>query len=76
MAAFWNGNRLTGDNLREKPYVDLYSRVTTKSNVFNVHIRVQSLKKAGILLRTSGSLVKIGSFRVSRLLDHRALHRS
>jgi uncharacterized protein (TIGR02600 family) len=46
MAAFWNGNRLTGDNLREKPYVDLYSRVTTKSNVFNVHIRVQSLKKA------------------------------
>ena len=46
MAAFWNANKLTGDNLREKPYADLYSRVTTKSNTFTVHIKVQSLKKA------------------------------
>lgn len=46
MGAFWNANRLTGDNLREKPYVDMYSRVTTKSNTFTVHVKVQSLKKA------------------------------
>lgn len=46
MAAFWNNNQLTGDNLREKPYVDLYSRLTTKSNAFNVHFRVQVLKKS------------------------------
>lgn len=46
MRSFWDSHKLTGDNLREKPYADLYSRVTTKSNVFNVHIRVQSLKKS------------------------------
>jgi uncharacterized protein (TIGR02600 family) len=49
MAGFWNAQSLTGltgDNLREKPYADLYSRLTTKSNVFTVHVRAQSLKKA------------------------------
>ncbi|MEA3211552.1 MAG: hypothetical protein QOE70_4609 [Chthoniobacter sp.] len=46
MAGFWNANKLTGDNLREKPYVDLYPRLTTKSNTFTVHVRVQALKKA------------------------------
>jgi uncharacterized protein (TIGR02600 family) len=46
MAEFWKANPLTGDNVREKPYVDIYPRLTTKSNVFNVHVRVQALKKA------------------------------
>ena len=46
MANFWKANRLTGDNLREKPYVDLYPRLTTKSNTFTVHVRVQTLKKS------------------------------
>ena len=47
MAAFWKTKfAFTGDNLREKPYVDLYSRLTTKSNTFTVHVRVQALKKA------------------------------
>ena len=27
MATFWNGKPLTGDNLREKPYADLYPRI-------------------------------------------------
>lgn len=45
MAAFWNANKLTGDNLREKPYADLYSRLTTKSNTYTVHVCVQLLKK-------------------------------
>lgn len=46
MAAFWGAKfTFTGDNLREKPYVDLYSRLTTKSNTFTVHVRAQSLKK-------------------------------
>ncbi len=45
MAAFWNNNKLTGDNMREKPYADLYSRLTTKSNTYTVHICVQTLKK-------------------------------
>jgi uncharacterized protein (TIGR02600 family) len=46
MAAFWRRATLTGDNLREKPYADIYPRLTTKSNAFTVHVRVQVLKKS------------------------------
>ena len=46
MQAFWNSCKLTGDNLREEPYGDLYARLTTKSNTFTVHVRVQTLKKS------------------------------
>jgi uncharacterized protein (TIGR02600 family) len=46
MAAFWLSYRLSGDNVREKPYVDIYPRLTTKSNSFTVHFRVQALQKA------------------------------
>ncbi|MDX2081880.1 MAG: Verru_Chthon cassette protein A [Terrimicrobiaceae bacterium] len=45
-SSFWTTRRLTADNLREQPYDHLYSRVTTKSNTFTVHWRVQSLRKA------------------------------
>jgi|GEM_PF-648190 len=41
---FWSNNTLEGDNVREKPYADLYPRVTTKSNTFTVHMRVQKLR--------------------------------
>ena len=40
----------TGDNTRERPYTNLYAKLTTKSNTFNVHMRVQVLRK-----RVSGS---------------------
>jgi len=30
--------------VREKPYADLYPRVTTKSNTYTVHVRVQKLR--------------------------------
>jgi uncharacterized protein (TIGR02600 family) len=43
---FWKDHALTGDNLREKPYGDLYPRLTTKSNTYTVHMRVQTLRKA------------------------------
>jgi uncharacterized protein (TIGR02600 family) len=47
MPNFWSTKfTFTGDNLREKPYVDLYPRLTTKSNTFTVHVRAQSLKKS------------------------------
>jgi uncharacterized protein (TIGR02600 family) len=38
---------LTGDNTRERPYVNLQTRLTTKSNVYTVHYRVEVLKKRG-----------------------------
>jgi hypothetical protein len=47
--AFWNGaqgaGRLTGDNLRELPYAQLYGRLTTRSNSYTVHVRVEVLQK-------------------------------
>jgi hypothetical protein len=36
---------LTGDNLRELPYAQLYSRLTTRSNSFTIHVRAQALQK-------------------------------
>lgn len=44
---FWRQRTLTGDNVREKPYGDLYPRVTTKSNTYTVHMRVQTLRQVG-----------------------------
>ncbi len=42
----WYGTdfALVGDNVRERPYADIYPRLTTKSNTFTVHYTVQSLK--------------------------------
>lgn len=45
MQSFWQAHNVTGDNLRELPYADLYSRLTTRSNTFTVHFRVQALQK-------------------------------
>jgi uncharacterized protein (TIGR02600 family) len=50
LAAFWQGGSspdgsLTGDNLRELPYAQLYGRLTTRSNSYTVHVRVQVLQK-------------------------------
>jgi uncharacterized protein (TIGR02600 family) len=47
--AYWTSRSgpgfLTGDNLRELPYAQIYSRLTTRSNSFTVHIRAQALRK-------------------------------
>jgi uncharacterized protein (TIGR02600 family) len=44
--AAWYGDdfALVGDNVRERPYANLYPRLTTKSNTFTVHYTVQALK--------------------------------
>ena len=42
---FWQQAKLTGDNLRERPYAAIYPRVTTTSNTFRIHYRVEVLKK-------------------------------
>ena len=46
MDNFWDDHSTTGDNVRERPYSHLYSRVTTRSNTFRVHVRAQAIKKA------------------------------
>jgi len=45
--AWWNGQLPTGDNMREHPYGHLHARLTTKSNTFMVHYKVQALKQRG-----------------------------
>jgi hypothetical protein len=36
---------MTGDNSREKPYTAIYPNITTKSNTYQIHYRVQTLKQ-------------------------------
>ena len=45
LSTFWTANALTGDNSLERPYSLIYPRVTTKSNIFTVHVIAQSLKQ-------------------------------
>ncbi len=44
---FWKAQYGTGDDLREAPYAHIYPKVTTKSNTYTVHMRVQALKQTG-----------------------------
>jgi hypothetical protein len=39
----FNKYKLTGDNVRERPYANIYPRLTTQSNTYRVHYRVQTL---------------------------------
>lgn len=41
----WPKSLVTGDNTRENPYACIYAKLTTKSNSYTVHMRVQGLKK-------------------------------
>ncbi len=45
MSGWWNAHLPTGDNSKEAPYSRIYPRLTTKSNTYTVHYRVQTLKK-------------------------------
>lgn len=45
MVDWWSHYELTGDNLRESPYGQIYPRITTKSNTYQVHLRVQTIQK-------------------------------
>jgi uncharacterized protein (TIGR02600 family) len=72
-ANFWGVHRLTGDNSRERPYTNLYGRLTTKSNTFTIHMRVQSLKQSPAS-RASGVWVEsrdvvTGEYRGSTLIE-------
>lgn len=46
MGSFWAAHCATGDNTRERPYSNLYARLTTRSNTFRVHVRAQSIRKS------------------------------
>ena len=63
---WWASCSVTGDNLREKPYSDLYSRVTTKSNTYTVHYRVQSLRQQPYTGNAAGAAAYYGTWDESR----------
>ena len=44
MDQFWLNHAPTGDNTRERPYSNLYNRVTTRGNTFRVHMRAQVIR--------------------------------
>jgi uncharacterized protein (TIGR02600 family) len=76
--AFWTsttankGGILTGDNSRERPYANIYPRLTTKSNTYTVHMRVQTLKKIKSTDPTTwveGSDVISGEYRGSTTME-------
>ncbi len=46
MQKYWESHQLTGDNSRERPYANIYPLLTTKSNTFTIHFRVQALQPA------------------------------
>ena len=70
-AWYGSGYSLVGDNTREKPYADIYSRITTKSNTYTVYYRVQTLKNpsASPSTWTEGTGAITGEFRGSTSLE-------
>ena len=66
------GHQLTGNNLRNKPYADVYGRLTTKSNVFTVHIRAQALRKVtgtAPNIWVTGQDQVVGEYRGSSIIE-------
>lgn len=69
---FWNDHRLTGDNVKERPYTNLYPRLTVRSNTFTVHICAQSLTKVSSTPADTwvpGRDVVAGEYRGSAVIE-------
>jgi len=45
MSTWWTNYAYTGENSKERPYARIYPKLTTKSNTYTVHYRVEVLKK-------------------------------
>ena len=70
--SWWDNFKLTGDNGRESPYNQIYPRLTTKSNTFQVHYRVQLLAKrvgSDPALWEEGKDQVAGEYRGSTILE-------
>jgi hypothetical protein len=72
MTAYWETKRLTGDNTKERIYATLYPRLTTKSNTYTIHAKVQTLKKVNgtaANVWTEGKDQITGEFRGSQTIE-------
>jgi uncharacterized protein (TIGR02600 family) len=68
----WKDSMVTGDNTRERTYTNLYGKVTTKSNSYNVHVRVQVLRKRATndpAVWTEGQDQVVSEYRGSSLIE-------
>ncbi|MFV0416813.1 MAG: Verru_Chthon cassette protein A, partial [Chthoniobacterales bacterium] len=66
---FWSTRRLTGDNSREHPYAELYPKLTTQSNVYRVHMRVQVLPPSEDAPGSGEDFKPLAEYRGSRLIE-------
>jgi hypothetical protein len=69
-----SGYQLTGMNLRQSPYNQIYSRITTKSNTYTVHYWVQSLQQVPVAGRdwtkwNENQDVKTGEYRGNTVIE-------
>ncbi|MCX6848935.1 MAG: Verru_Chthon cassette protein A, partial [Verrucomicrobia bacterium] len=72
MEQFWQSHPGTGDNTRERPYSNIYARVTTRSNTFRVHMRAQVITKARSTAADTMDPTKdavLGEYRGSALIE-------
>jgi uncharacterized protein (TIGR02600 family) len=67
--AFWDTMIMTGDDKREMPYNHLYPRVTTRSNTFTVHYRVQTISPRPLGQDSIVTGEYRGSTTIERYLD-------
>jgi len=68
-SGYWSTHRLTGDNSREKPYAELYPKLTTQSNTYTVHMRVQVINRLDKPAAGQPDFVPVAEFRGSRLIE-------
>jgi hypothetical protein len=74
MQNWWSNFKLTGDNGRESPYSQIYPRLTTKSNTFQIHMRVQVLSQTTAdrstgTFDTAGGDSVVGEYRGSAIVE-------
>ena len=72
LGAFWAEHRLTGDNSLERPYAHIYPRLTTRSNSYTVHLRVQPLPESQrnrTFFLKAEEVQGVGEFRGSFLIE-------
>lgn len=72
MDQFWQSHSATGDNTRERPYSNIYARVTTRSNTFRVHVRAQMVRKARSVAANRFDATRdqvFGEYRGSTLIE-------
>lgn len=68
-SGFWSTHRLTGDNSREKPYAELYPKLTTQSNTYRIHFRAQVLPRSAGLRPGQKDFKPLAEYRGSRLFE-------